>query len=112
MSLHCVFRNLPFFSHAAFPAILQQPVSLFDLPPGSKAVFSVRATNARSYRWLHDGKMLHNSDRYLGAQTAALQILGVRETDEGRYLCIVWNELSLQTDEAILTVCKYNYALS
>ncbi len=90
----------------AFPTIRQQPTSLSNLVPGSKATFSVSAIDARSYRWLHNGGTIHSSDRYLGTQTSTLQILGVRESDEGSYVCVVWNELSLRSEEATLTLCK------
>lgn len=85
---------------------------MLNLVPGSTVTFSVHAINARSYRWIHNGETIHGNDRYYGIQTNILRISRVQESDEGSYQCVVWNELSLQSDEAVLTVCKYMWRYS
>ena len=52
---------------------------------------------------------MHNDSKYSGTDTNTLSIRRVKKTDEGRYRCLVKNEVKRDgevSEEAELTVCE------
>ena len=75
--------------------------------PGSRVSFSVRSSNALKYRWVYNEDVyLKESDKYRGVNSNTLEIVDVRESDEGEYHCVVEKELSVSSHVATLTVCE------
>ena len=87
------------------------PVDQTNIVPGSDVSFSVTATGTAplSYQWQKDGVDLADGGRITGATIATLTIIGVMESDEGGYRCVVTNIAGMDTSNtAILTVGKLN----
>ena len=68
-------------------------MSLTDVKPGSKVVFTVTATGTAplSYQWQKDGVNLTDRTSIRGTTTAKLSITAVQKSDEGGYTCVVSN---------------------
>ena len=85
------------------------PVDQINIVPGSDVSFSVTATGT-SYQWQKDGMDLTDKGSITGATTATLTIIGVMESDEGGYRCVVTNIAGMDTSNtAMLTVGMFDF---
>ena len=83
------------------------PVDQTDVAPGTNVLFSVTATGTAplSYQWQKDGVDLTDGVSIIGASTGSVAIVGVMESDEGGYRCVVSNDAGTHTSNtAVLTV--------
>lgn len=91
---------------AAAPVIISQPQSRTNVER-TTAFFTVGATGTvpLSYQWRKGGSPLSNGGNISGADTAALVLTGVVESDQGSYSVIVFNPFGTNTSaSASLTV--------
>ena len=99
----------PLFLLVDPPIITVQPQNLTNIIPGSGVTFTIAATGQfLSYSWQLNGEPLIADARHSGADSAALSITAVRESDEGSYRCNVNNAAgSVVSNFAYLTVSKF-----
>ena len=79
------------------PVITMDPVSLFDVIPGSQVMFSVTASadpagGTITYQWRVNGTDIVDDAKFSGATTDTLTILDVQESDQGSFDCNVSND--------------------
>ena len=91
------------------PTITVEPQNLTNSMPGSSVTFTIAATGQfLSYSWQVNEEPLITDARHSGADSAALSITAVRESDEGSYRCNVSNAAgSVLSNNAYLTVSKF-----
>ena len=72
--------------------------------------FAIEATgDDLTFQWQKDASDVHNDSNYSGTDTNTLSIRQVKKSDEGRYRCLVKNEVKRDgevSEEAKLTVCE------
>ena len=93
------------------PQVTVHPVDQTNIVLESDVSFSVTATGTAplSYQWQKDGVDLTDGGSITGATTATLAIIGVMESDEGGYRCVVTDTAGMViSDTAMLTVGKLN----
>ena len=75
---------------------------------GEHVVFSIKATGENlQFQWQKNGSDLSDDDNYYGVNTDTLDIVAVKEDDEGDYGCLVKNDVGkLVSDAALLTLGK------
>ena len=75
---------------------------------GEHVVFSIKATGENlQFQWQKNGSDLSDDDNYCGVNTDTLDIVAVKEDDEGDYGCLVKNDVGkLVSDAALLTLGK------
>ena len=76
-------------------------MSLTDVKPGGKVVFTVTATGMEplGYQWQKDGKDLTDGSSIRGTSTSTLSITAVQKGDEGGYTCVVSNTAGTVTSK-------------
>ena len=97
--------------HCQQPNILMHPESQ-SVALGAVAEFEVKATgDGLQFQWQKNrSEILCDGGRYCDTETAILRIEEVKESDKGRYRCIVTakNDAGKKfSDEARLTISKY-----
>ena len=102
ISVYCLFLVDP-------PKVTWHPYSQ-SAPTGAQTTFTVEATgDDLIFQWQKDGGDVHNDSNYSGTDTNTLSIRHVKKSEEGRYRCLVKNELKRDgevSEEAELTVCE------
>lgn len=92
------------------PSIVTHPRSQHNVIPGTDVSLSVGTRGLfLTFLWLKNGTSIlaTGSSRILGADNFTLTIVGVLESDEGNYSCVVTNDAgAVTTADAVLTVCK------
>ena len=87
------------------PKVIQHP-SCQTVPTGAQTTFTVEASgDGLKFQWQKNGSNLKN-----GTDTNALSIRHVKKSDEGRYRCLVMNQVKkdgILSKEAQLSVCKF-----
>ena len=113
---------------SSFPAdspslILSPSAVVFDVEPqdlltavGASARFdcTFSTTSPASLSWLLDGETLGSDPRYTFHSNGSLEISAVETGDEGEYMCVVTDTVTMETEErsASLTLASENYFLS
>ena len=90
------------------PMIIKHPQDMFNVTPGTNAIFTVVAIGLRlNYTWTEgDGKPLSSNRRYVTVN-GTLTIPIVEQSDTGSYRCLVTNEAGNATSRsANLTLSK------
>ena len=87
------------------------PVSLFDVIPGSQVMFSVTvcadpAGGTITYQWRVNGTDIVDDAKFSGATTDTLTISDVQESDEGSYECVATDGVT--RPNATLDVRKFS----
>lgn len=86
------------------PTLTLQPVAQ-TAAEGSSITFTVAASGAATYQWLHDGVALTEGGRFSGVATGTLTVTGVQATDAGSYTARLSNPFGEVTSQpAALTV--------
>lgn len=86
------------------PTLKLQPVAQ-TAAEGSTITFTVAASGAATYQWLHDGVALTEGGRFAGVATGTLTVTGVQATDAGSYTVRLSNQFGEVTSlPAALTV--------
>ena len=69
------------------PVITEQPREHQKIEPGGvlRLAVQLRGEVAVRHEWLHDGKLLHDDGRVVGASSAELTLLNISSKDAGRY---------------------------
>ena len=92
------------------PKIVQHP-SCQSAATGTQTTFTIQATgDDLTFQWQKDASDVHNDSNYSGTDTNTLSIRRVKKSDEGRYRCLVKNEVKRDgevSEEAELTVCEW-----
>ena len=92
------------------PKVIQHP-SCQTVPTGAQTTFTVEASgDGLKFQWQKNGSNLKNGSSYSGTDTNALSIQHVKKSDEGRYRCLVMNQVKkdgILSKEAQLSVCKF-----
>lgn len=86
-------------------SIIKQPKSK-TVTKGYKASFSIEAAGSYplDYQWQKDGKNLIDGDHISGSNNATIIIKNVKNSDEGKYLCIVTDEIGNVTTSSAVTL--------
>ena len=91
------------------PKVIQHPNSQ-TAPTGRQTTFTIEATgDDLTFQWQKNGRDVHNDSNYSGTDTNTLSIRHVKKSEEGRYRCLVMNEVKRDgevSEEAKLTVCE------
>ena len=95
-------------SSAVPPMIIEHPQDMFNVTPGTNAIFTVVANGSQlNYTWMYgDGEPLPSDRRYVTVN-GTLTIPIVRQSDTGSYRCLVTNAAGNATsNSANLTLSK------
>ena len=91
------------------PKILQHP-SCQSAATGTQTTFTIQTTgDDLIFQWQKDASDVHNDSDCSGTDSNTLSIRHVKKSDEGRYRCLVMNEVKRDgevSEEAKLTVCE------
>jgi hypothetical protein len=96
-------------STTTMPYILAHPEGA-NIPLGGTATFNVVAggSQPRSYQWWHNGAMLADGPRVLGATTAQLTVAKLQGPDSGSYHVVVTNALGTATSNTATLIALAN----
>ena len=97
-----------FFLAVDPPKISQHPESK-SVATGASTSFTVEASgDDLHFKWMKDGKDLHDGRKYCGTKTHTLRIKDVEKSDKGIYQCLVKNDVDKElSEEADLAVCMF-----
>ena len=90
------------------PMIIEHPQDMFNVTPGTNAIFTVVASGSQlTYTWMYgDGEPLPSNRRYVTVN-GTLTIPTVGQLDTGSYRCLVTNAAGNATsNSANLTLSK------
>ena len=97
------------FFTVAPPKVTQHPKSQ-SVQTGAQTTFTVEATgDALTFQWQKNTSDVHNDGNYSGTNSNTLSIQRVKNSDEGRYRCLVMNEIKkdgIFSEEAQLSEVK------